>query len=397
MAMDSKKWSLPIICVNMFVALLGVGIIIPVLPDMMEHFHVGGTTAGYLTAAFGITQFFFSPLGGSWADRFGRKPLILSGLCLHALSHLMIALADGLWLLYVSRFLGGIGLGLMIPAIMAYVADITGIESRGKGMGYLSAAMSLGIAVGPGIGGFLAEGGYQAPFYAAAAVTAVAVLVTLFILPESLQSKNKGAAVKQDNLWKQLSGSLRSAYFIPLFLVFIMTFGLMNYETVFPLFAAHGYGFSAKEISVLITSGAIIGVITQSWLIGKLLIRFGERKLINATLLLAALSMAALLLSGNFWYILIVSMLFFSFTSLMRPALNTMLSKMASEKDQGFVAGLNNTYASLGNIFGPMLAGMLYDVHINVPYSFGAVALVAALLISLSWKAKGGHPVKQGA
>jgi MFS transporter, DHA1 family, multidrug resistance protein len=169
-----------------------------------------------------------------------------------------------------------------------------------------------------------------------------------------------------------------------LVLIFTLTFGLANFEAIFPLFVDQKYGFNARDISILITVGALIGAVIQAVLIGKLLNRFGEKLMINVTFLMSAACLVLMLLSGNFWYVLVVTMLFFTFTSILRPAINTLLSKMAGE-EQGFVAGMNNAYMSLGNIFGPAVAGMLFDVHINIPYLLGAVILVVSFGISASW------------
>ncbi|WP_240968227.1 MFS transporter [Paenibacillus aquistagni] len=385
----NNNMPLYILMLNMFIALMGIGIIIPILPEYLKYFDVGGSTAGYLVATFGVAQFLLSPIGGRWSDRYGRKIMIVVGLILTGMSHLFSALTETVWLLYVARLFGGIGTGLMIPSIMAYVADITTVETRAKGMGLLSAAMNLGIAIGPGIGGMLASYGIRAPFFVAFGLGMIGMLLSLFILPETLTAEKKAemGAVQAPkvSMLMQLRQSVSAPYFVLLILIFIMSFGLMNYETVFPLFAADRYGFTAKEISVLITAGALIGVFTQAWLIERLVGRFGEQKVIRYTMIGAALSMIMLLMSGQFWYVLAMSICFFTFVSLMRPAMNTLLSKMASANEQGFVAGLNNTYNSLGSIFGPIFAGMLFDVHLNLPYTFGAAVLMVGMVISIVW------------
>ncbi|MNW24013.1 Tetracycline resistance protein, class B [compost metagenome] len=144
-----------------------------------------GTAAGYLVAAFGAAQFIFSPISGQLSDKLGRKKLIMSGLLLTVISDYMFAVSGSLVLLYIARFIGGIGLGLMVPSVMAYVADKTTPDTRAKGMGYLSASMNLGMVLGPGLGGIIAEFGIRVPYYAAAMLGLVAALLTL-LLPESL-------------------------------------------------------------------------------------------------------------------------------------------------------------------------------------------------------------------
>lgn len=383
--------SLILLMINMFIAMLGIGLIIPVLPEFLKEFGAGGKTAGYLVAAFGLTQFICSPVAGEWSDKYGRKIMIVSGLALFTLSNFLFAAASEVWMLYLSRLVGGIGAATLIPSIMAYIADVTTEEKRGKGLGMLGAAMSLGFVIGPGIGGLLAEYGLRTPFYVSAAVGAVALITSFILLPESLSKEarlaNRNKVVKRESIFVQFAQSFKAPYFVLLLLVFMLTFGLINFEAIFPLFVDLKFGYTAREISILITVGALMGAIIQAVLIDKLIRRFGEKTLINATFLLSSVALILMLLSGNFWYVLIVTLLFFTFTSIMRPAINTLLSKMAGE-EQGFVAGMNNAYMSLGNILGPALAGILFDVYVDIPYIFGAVILLGSFMLSFYWGKK---------
>ncbi|MED4753695.1 MFS transporter [Brevibacillus choshinensis] len=371
--------------VNMFIAMLGIGLIIPILPEFLKEFDAGGKTAGYLIAALGLTQFIFSPIAGEWSDKYGRKIMIVSGLALFTISNLLFAMAEHISMLYISRLIGGIGAAAMIPSMLAYVADITTEAKRGKGLGLLGAAMSLGFVIGPGIGGFLAELGLRTPLYVSAAVGALATIGSLLFLPESLskeaQMASRNAIEKKENIFVQLGKSIKAPYFIMLILIFTMTFGLANFEAIFPLFVDAKFAYTARDISIIITVGALAGTIVQAAFIGKLITRFGEKNLINWTFFFSAISMVLMLLSGNFWYMLVLTVIFFTLTSIMRPAINTLISKKAGD-EQGFVAGMNNAYMSLGNIFGPAAAGTLYDVHLNAPYLVGAIILIVSLFLS---------------
>lgn len=163
-AVENKTMPLVFLMINIFIAMLGIGLIIPVLPEYLKAFNAGGQAAGYMIAAFGLTQFIFSPIAGEWSDKYGRKIMIVTGMGLFTISNLVFAMADQIWLLYLSRLIGGVGAAAMIPSMMAYIADVTSVEKRGKGLGLLGAAMSLGFVIGPGIGGFLAEFGIRDPF-----------------------------------------------------------------------------------------------------------------------------------------------------------------------------------------------------------------------------------------
>lgn len=383
-------FSLVILMINMLIAMIGIGLIIPIMPRFLEEFGVGGQSMGYLVAAFAFTQFFFSPLGGELSDKYGRKFMIIIGLACFTASQFIFAAGTEMWVLYVSRLLGGMGAAFMIPPMMAYVADITTIEKRAKGMGMLGAAMSLGFVIGPGIGGFLADFGLRVPFYSSAVIACIATVTSLLFLPETLskteQIKARNTKKKQENIFQQLARSFKAPYFMLLVLVFTLAFGLSNFETVIGLFVDLKFGFTPKDISIIITAGALLGVIIQAAVVDRMIRYFGERKVMIMTFILAAASMILMLFVKGFFIVLIVALMFFTATSLVRPALNTLLSKMAGD-EQGYVAGMNNAYMSIGNMIGPAIAGTLFDINMNIPYIFGAMILLASVMMLIRIKA----------
>ncbi|KEO80007.1 MULTISPECIES: MFS transporter [Paenibacillus] len=380
----SATFPLFILMLNLFIALLGQGMVIPILPEYLKQFNAAGAAAGYLIAAFGAAQFIFSPLGGQLSDRWGRKSMIITGLFLTVISDLMFAVSTTLPLLYIARFIGGIGIGLMVPSNMAYVADITTSETRAKGMGYLGASMNLGMVLGPGLGGMIAEFGIRVPYFFAGGLGLVATLLSLY-MPETLpKEKRKPAShwVRREPIRNQILNSFRTSYFRYLLLILIMTLGLMNYETVYALFVERKYGFDATKISMIITVGAIIGIVVQIWLLDYLIKRLGEMKLIRLSLIMTAIALLLMIIKINLGYLLAVSALFFAFNAFLRPTVSTMIANSAGDR-QGYAAGLNTTYTSLGNILGPILAGLLFDKHIHIPYIFGALILASALFLTL--------------
>ena len=140
-----QKAVLIILLSNIFIVFLGIGLIIPVMPLFMNVMHLTGSTMGYLVAAFAVAQLIASPIAGRWVDRFGRKIMILAGLFLFALSELTFGLGTHVSILYFARVLGGISAAFIMPAVTAYVADITTVQERSKAMGYVSAAISTGF------------------------------------------------------------------------------------------------------------------------------------------------------------------------------------------------------------------------------------------------------------
>lgn len=156
---------------------------------------------------------------------------------------------------------------------------------------------------------------------------------------------------------------------------------------MFPFFVTGKFHYNEGDIATIITVGALVGTVIQAVVISPLLNRFGEKGVIIGSFLFSAISLVLMLLSGNFYYVLGVSLIFFTATSLLRPAINTALSKMAGD-EQGVAAGMNNAYMSIGNILGPALAGKLFDVHINLPYIFGAVILILSLGLAVKWNSR---------
>jgi len=319
------------------------------------------------------------------SDRYGRKKIIIFGLILFSFSQFIFAFSQQLPLLFVSRAIAGIGAAFLIPSMMAFVADITTIETRAKGMGRLGAAISLGFVVGPGFGGLLAAFGIRAPFIIAGVVAALATVMSIFFLKEPTRSVAvPSQSAKRASLINQLTTSVKKPYFILLLMMFTLSFGLANYQSTIGLFTDAKFGFSPFDISIVIMVGGIIGVIVQSFVLNPVLERFGEIRVMNSMLVLAAISLACIIFTTGFISILIVSAFFCIATSLIRPAINTSISKMAG-MEQGYAAGMNNSYMSIGNMVGPTLAGALFDVNIGLPYLFGSIIIIITLFICIKW------------
>lgn len=385
-----QKSVLIILLSNVFIAFLGIGLVIPVMPSFMNSMQLSGKTMGYLIAVFAMAQLFMSPLAGRWVDRYGRKNIITIGLFLFGISELIFGLGTHVSVLYLSRMLGGISAAFIIPGVTAYVADITSVQERPKAMGYISAAISTGFIIGPGFGGFIAEYGIRIPFFFAAAIAFVACILSIFILKEPLtkeQLAEISAKTKQTNFINDLKKSLNPLYFIPFIIVFVLAFGLSAYETVFSLFSDHKFGFTPKDIATIITISAIFGVIVQIFMFGKMVDKLGEKKLIQLCLITGAILAVISTMISGFWAVLAVTCFIFLAFDLLRPALTTFLSKAAG-KEQGFIAGMNSTYTSLGNIIGPTIGGILFDVNVHYPYLFSAVIMVIGLGITFVWKEK---------
>ncbi|GIN19370.1 MAG TPA: tetracycline resistance MFS efflux pump [Bacillus bacterium] len=382
-----QKRKLFILMINMFIAIGSFGIIIPILPAYLISIGQGGTAAGLMIAIFAGAQFIMSPIAGKWTDQYGRRKMIIFGLSGLALSMFIFYFSNSVGILYLSRVIGGIGAALLIPAIFAYVADITTLEQRAKGNSYISAAMSLGIVIGPGIGGFLADYGLKMPLLVSAIVGVVAVIFSVIVLKESKDLEMAASGPVDDSMLKKLTQSVRKPYFIPLIIVLVMSFGLMAYESIIGLYLDNAFKATPQEIAVMVTVSGIISVIVQLFVVDRLVSLLGEGKVMNIFLAVAAAGFLFSMFASSYVLFFIVTLIIFMATSILRPVLNTLISKLAGN-EQGFAMGMNNAYMSIGNVLGPLIAGLIYDVHIIYPFLLGLVVLVVTLFVSASWQRK---------
>ncbi|WHY01160.1 MFS transporter [Neobacillus sp. DY30] len=383
---DQRK-KITMLMINMFIAIGSFGIIIPILPAYLESINQGGTAAGLFIAIFAGAQFIFSPIAGKWTDQYGRRKMIIYGLSGLTLSMFIFYASNSIWVLYASRAVGGIGCAMLVPAIFAYIADITTMEQRAKGNSLVSAAMSLGIVVGPGIGGFLAGFGLKFPILISALVSLVSVLFSILLLKESKTTPiGESAEMPPDeSMVRKIARSVKMPYFIPLIITLVMSFGLIAYESVIGLYLDNQFQSSAKDIAVMVTATGIVSVIVQLFVVDRIVNRYGERSVLNVFITVAAAGFLFSLFASSYSLFFIISLFIFLSTSILRPVLNTLISKLAGN-EQGFAMGMNNAYMSIGNVLGPTLAGLLYDVEITYPFILGFVLLVITLFITFTWQ-----------
>ncbi|MDN7227962.1 MFS transporter [Planococcus liqunii] len=381
--MKNYKLVLSILLLNLFIAFLGIGLVIPVTPTIMNELNISGTVVGYMVSAFALAQLVVSPLAGRAVDKYGRKPLIVLGLFVFSLSELLFGLGQSVEVLFVSRLLGGVSAAFIMPAVTAYIADITTLKTRPKALGYMSAAISTGFIIGPGIGGFLAEIGTRLPFFFAAGFGLFAMFLSFVLLKEPERQK------QEENLYgEQKTGFGRifsPMYFIAFMVILISSFGLASFESLFALFVDHKFSFTPQDIAIVISLGAIVGVIVQVGFFDRFTRWWGEIRLIRYSLIVSTALVLILTYVTSYWAILLVTMVVFVGFDLMRPAVTTYLSRIAGN-EQGFVGGMNSMFTSIGNIIGPIIGGILFDIDLNYPFYFATVTLAIGIALTFAWK-----------
>ncbi|MDF0726900.1 MFS transporter [Cytobacillus sp. S13-E01] len=388
----NSKGPLALLSFNLFIIMVGIGLVIPILPFYVEMFGADAQMLGFLVAVFSFMQFLFAPVWGRLSDKIGRKPLITIGLFGFAIAEFIFAFANGLWMLFISRILAGTFGSALMPTAMAYVSDVTTEEKRGQGMGILGAAMGLGIVVGPGIGGWLATYDLSYPFLFAGIAAVLAGVLSVLILPESYPKEARELAhlevgEKRVNQFTQMGVALKSSVGFLLVLVFIMSLGLANFQSIFGYYSMERYGYGPQEVGVLILIIGLIGTIVQGGFVGRLTRRYGEEPVVTTSLLISAIGFVLMTFANSFLTILLTTSVFFIGNSALRPSLNSFISKLAGKR-QGMVMGLNNSFLSLGNVAGPILAGALFEVNIQIPYYFGAFVMLIGLISTKVWIAK---------
>lgn len=382
-----NRFALMLLMFIMFITMSGIGLIVPIMPLYLQAFGAAGQVLGFLIAIIAFAQFIFSPLAGNLSDRIGRKKLIVFGLIVNGAAQIGFALSGQLVELFFWRFLTGVGSAFIMPSVMAYAADITTLEERGKAMGLIGAAISFGFMIGPGIGGALSNVNLHFPFYFAGSAAILTTIVALIFLPKTTPAMAPTASKASNNIAKELVRSVKKPYFVMLIVVFIFSFGISNFQATLSMYLTYKFDYSPNDIAILMTVGGFAGVIIQGVLLGRLFKRFGELRIVLWSLVVAAITFILMIFMSGYFVILFVATLFQIATTLIRPAINTLVSKSAGN-EQGYAAGMNNAYMSLGNMIGPALAGTLLDWKLDSPFILGAIILFVGYIILFAWSRK---------
>lgn len=369
---------------------LGFGMVIPIFPFYIEKLGATGTHYGLLIATAALLEFLCAPIWGSLSDRTGRKPILIVGMVGYALSSLLFGMSTKLWMLFASRALSGLLSSATSATAMAYISDTTSDRDRGGSMGMLGAAAGLGLILGPGLGGWLGADSLALPFYVAAGLSVVALFLILFALPESLppEQRQKSGRLLQGLSLSELGRALRGPIGALFGLLFLVSFGLTNFESIFGLYAADRLGYGPERVGAIL---AVVGVVTtlgKAVLIGPLTKRWGEPPLIRVSLLASAIGFGVLLLAKQYAVLLLATGLFILSKTFLRTTLLSLASKRA-QGGQGAVMGLGNSFISLGRIVGPIWAGFAFDLHYAAPYLSGAGIMLVGFVLSLVWDLAG--------
>ena len=392
MKRSQKQGAIGFIFITMLIDITGWGIIIPVIPKLIQELIHGDISeaakiGGWLTFAYAITQFVFAPLVGNLSDKFGRRPIILISLFAFSMDYLLLAFAPTITWLFIGRIIAGLT-GASITTASAYIADVSTPENRAKNFGMIGAAFGLGFIIGPVIGGLLGQYGSRVPFYAAAILCLLNFLYGYFILPESLSKDNRREfSLKRANpigaflnlkKYPQLIGLV-----ISIFLLYVASHAVHSNWSYFTMYQFHWdekmVGISLGVVGLLV--GIVQGVLIR-WINPKL----GNEKSIYVGMALYAIGMFLFAVATESW-MMFVFLIPYCLGGIAGPAMQAVISSQVPANEQGEIQGTLSSLMSASAIIGPpMMSTVFYFfTHKEAPFQFaGAPFVLASVLMIVS-------------
>jgi len=385
----STRSAFVFILITLMLDAMGIGLILPVMPDLISEINGGsiGNAAvwgGILATVFAVMQFIFGPIIGSLSDRFGRRPVLLTSLAVMAVDYLVMAVAGTIWLLFLTRVIGGITAATYGTAT-AFIADISAPEKKAANFGLVGAAFGIGFVFGPAIGGLLAEFGTRAPFYAAAGLAGANLVFGYLVLPETVTDRiRRPFSLRRANP----IGAFRKLSELPevtrlLLLFFVYEFAFIVYPSIWAFYTKAQFGWSPSMTGLSLALFGIGIAIVQGGLIRIALRHLGERGTIIYGILFNLMAFIVLASVTNGW----VALAFIPFTALgavVTPALQGRMSKLAADDQQGELQGMISSAKAVATIFAPLVMTQTFWAFTSGPgpYAPGApFALSAALML----------------
>ncbi|HET8881768.1 MAG TPA: TCR/Tet family MFS transporter [Solimonas sp.] len=387
-----RRGALIFIFVTVVLDMLAFGIIIPVLPKLVEQFLNGDTARaaqvyGLFGMAWALMQFVFSPLLGALSDRYGRRPLILLSCFGLGVDFLFMALAPTLGWLFVGRIVSGITASNFSMA-SAYIADVTPIDKRAGAYGLLGAAFGIGFIFGPALGGVLGHDNPRLPFAIAGALSLLNACYGLFVLPESLPKARRSARM----LWARANpvGSLKLLRSHPelsglAVIYFLFQFAHYVLPSVCILYASYRYGWDARALGLMMAATGACSIVVQAAVVRPVVTRLGERRTLLAGLVFATLGFAGFgLAPSGAWFLAAIPV--FALAGLVNPGLQALMTARVGAGEQGQLQGANASLMGIAGMVAPGVFAQVFAIFIagHARHLPGAPMLLAALLTALA-------------
>jgi predicted MFS family arabinose efflux permease len=353
-----------------FINSLSLTVLIPIIYLYGKQFGLSDFQTSLLFSMYSIAQFFATPVIGKLSDRFGRKPLLIISLAGTVIANAIAGTATTASWLFFARFLDGIT-GGNVSVAQAIISDVTTTESRAKAFGVLGAAFGLGFVLGPVTSLFAQQFSLGTAFLVSGAIAFLALLITIFLLPETLPTK----AASAHKLFDLGLGNLIRGLVMPkIGILLIINFFIGTTFTIFT-YAFQPYfikilGQNSQSLTLMFILFGMLGTIMQTWGVSLLSRKFNVATIFLFALFIRSFSFMIMPIWQNITYFVIVSILYSLFNSLVQPMINTLISLNAKPQEQGTVMGLNASYLSISNGVGPVIAGMLINQSYPQTYSY---------------------------
>ena len=364
-----SRWPLRILFLTVFIDLMGFGVVVPILAFVSKEYGASGMTLGLILGSFSLMQFLFSPLWGRLSDRIGRRPVLMISLFGNVLGFSCFALASNVAMLFATRIISGIA-SASIPAAQAYIADTADESNRAKEMGRISMAFGLGLVFGPPFGGLLSSLATDMnlrpnvlPGVAAAMMSATALLMAIFALPESLSATSghqaKGWSILDNESWRILFRTRALRLGGTALAVLMCT--LASLAPLLVLVGRDRYALTAREVGYLMGLMGVVVITLQLGVLHRLTRRFGDvaTGLIGAAALVIGLLLVPLT-AGRAVLIVAVCLMGLA-QGLCHPTLSAFVSKVAPPAHRGGILGVSSSMTALARVMGPAMAGLAYD------------------------------------
>ena len=379
-AKPASRFASPLLPIFLIVAVdvLGFTIILPLLPFYSERLGASPAVVGQLVSIYAVCQLIAGPILGQLSDRLGRRPLLLVSQAGTLAGFLLLAFSTHLWMVFLARAIDGATAGNLTIA-QAYISDVTKPHERAKSFALIGIAFGFGFLVGPAISGFLAHFSYQAPIFAAAALSFTTILCTFFLLPrrEPIHEHNQAALDDPGPGGRRLSliswGRYRTffrdpelARLLAQWLLFSLSFA--TFVSGFALFAERRYTWAGRpvgvrEVGYIFAYNGLLGIIMQGGVVGRMVKKFGERKVIRIGFFTWMLGSVALGFTRTILQLLCVIPISSIGGAGLRPALTSLITQKAGRREQGVIIGLTQSLMSIAQITAPLISGLLIDAN----------------------------------
>ncbi|MEM7752893.1 MAG: MFS transporter, partial [Pseudomonadota bacterium] len=347
------------ILVTLMIDAIGIGIVFPIMPDLMDRVGAANTAegafwAGVMMSAYAATMFLFGPIVGSLSDAYGRRPVLIAALATLTLDYVIMAMAETYWLLLAGRIVAGMAGATFITAT-AYISDIAKPEERGAAFGMIGAAFGIGFVLGPALGGLAAGWHITAPFWIAAGLSAANVAFGLFVLPESLKPENRRPFGRRDlNPFATIFRAFRvPGLAIPLICIFVFEFANMVYPTLWAFWGREVFGWDSFTIGLTLSAYGVLIAGVQAGVLPQMTMRLGDFRTLVIATAAAIIGMVGFGLAGAVWAVVILLPIA-ALSDMAPPLITAFAANRVGDDQQGVVQGVIASLASVAAVAAPL-------------------------------------------